>query len=86
MYPESVVKPNETEAVETVYMPLEDEGVDVWRPVAARRESDGSYTTVEQSQGREERWRFPIGTRVRCDMRTFEDGKTGLAAVESVEP
>jgi len=52
---------------ETIYVALFDEGIDVWRPVEARRLPNGAYLIVEQDYDRStETWQFEPGTVVRC--------------------
>jgi hypothetical protein len=51
---------------ETIYVALLDEGVDVWRPVMARRLSDGTYLILEQDYDRStETWQFEPGAVVK---------------------
>jgi hypothetical protein len=51
----------------TIYVALLDEGLDVWRPVAARRLSPDRYLILDQDYDRAtERWEFEPGTVVRC--------------------
>ena len=48
---------------ETIYVPLRDEGIDVWRPVLARRVSGDSYLILDQDYDRDvETWEFEPGT------------------------
>jgi hypothetical protein len=52
---------------ETIYVPLLGEGIDVWRPVKARRLPDGAYLVLEQDYDRDtETWQFEPGTVVKC--------------------
>jgi hypothetical protein len=55
---------------ETVYVELRDEGVDVWRPVEAQRET-GSVLRLPSVAPEGEQWAFPPGSRVRCERRGF---------------
>ena len=68
--------------LETIYVPLLDEGIDVWRPVLARRVSGDSYLILDQDYDRDiETWEFAPGTVVKC--RTEErDGRRILVATE----
>jgi hypothetical protein len=51
----------------TIYVPLLDEDVEVWRPVEARRLSDKTYLIVDQDYDRSvERWAYEPGTAVTC--------------------
>ncbi|HEY9219435.1 MAG TPA: hypothetical protein VIO94_15415 [Phenylobacterium sp.] len=65
----------------TIYMPLRNEGVDVWRPVEATPASGDTYR-VEGEVPPDEDWAFAPGTLVRCEWKTFEDGSRGLVAAE----
>ena len=67
----------------TIYMPLLDEGVDVWRPVEATHLSTGAYL-VEGEVPVGEEWAFDPGTVVRCERKRFSGGEEGLTAVEVV--
>jgi len=69
---------------ETIYMELLDEGVDVWRPVEAERRQDGLYRIVSGPPDETEAWRFPPGSVVRCEEKTFSGGRKGLVARERV--
>ena len=71
---------------EKIFIALLDEGVDVWRPAPAWR-VDGSTYIVLRPDGYdpdEERWEYPPGSTVHCEVRTVSDG-TILAAVRRVE-
>ena len=68
---------------DTIYVALLDEGVDVWRPVAARRLSSGRYLILDQDYDRAiERWQFEPGTVVSCRARD-RDGRQILIATEA---
>lgn len=65
---------------ETIYMPLMDEGVDVWRPVLAKRLDDNRFLVVAQPYDRQaERWAYEPGTVVMCVQKGL-DGQQALAA------
>jgi hypothetical protein len=66
--------------VETIYVALLEEGVDVWRPVEAERE--GEFFRIVSSRPDTERWAFPSGSLVRCEQRDLADGPA-LVAVEA---
>ena len=52
---------------DTIHVALLDEGIDVWRPVEARRLSPDTYLIVNQDYDpHTERWEFEPGTAVRC--------------------
>ena len=67
---------------ERIYIPLLNEGVDVWRPVEAEKLSDGTYLIPANldpaAQG--ETWGFQPGSVVVCRPRKTSDA-TILAAV-----
>lgn len=65
----------------TIYMPLLNEGVDVWRPVKATQMSQDTYR-VDGEMPFSEDWAFAPGSLVRCELKTFGSGETGLTAVE----
>jgi hypothetical protein len=58
-----------------LYVELLVEGVDVWRPVEADRESDG-VVRLPSDAPEGKTWAFAPGSRVRCECRDF-----GLVAV-----
>ena len=49
-----------------VYVRLLDEGVDVWRPVAAEPIADGVYRLASGKPSPAEAWEFPPGAVVRA--------------------
>jgi hypothetical protein len=58
---------------DTIYVALLDEGIDVWRPVEARRLAPDTYLIVDQDYDRRiERWEFEPGTEVRCRKESRE--------------
>jgi hypothetical protein len=67
--------------VDTIYVALLDEGIDVWRPVEAQPE--GEFYRIVGSVPEDEKWAFDPGSLVRCEPREFADG-SGLVAVEAV--
>ena len=66
-----------------VYVALLDEGVEVWRPADAEPLGDGLYRLTGPVPDTEI-WRFPLGSVVHCEPRTFEDGNSDLVAVEEL--
>ena len=67
-----------------IYVPLLDEGTDVWRPVQARPLGGDEFEILDlEPPG--ERWPFQSGSRVRCRVNVFSGGERGLVAYESVE-
>jgi hypothetical protein len=68
---------------DTIYVALLDEGIDVWRPVEARRLAADTYLIVDQDYDRRtERWEFEPGTAVRC-RKESRDGRQILVATEA---
>ena len=72
---------------DTVYVPLLDEGIDVWRPAPARKVGDSTYEILRPPDydPDDEHWQFPPGSIVRCAPRRNADGDF-LAAVGLHEP
>ena len=71
------------EATEILVSLLND-GVDVWRPILARRVRSDIFRIVDQPYDREiEKWQFEPGDLVVCEMIDSSDGlilaATGLA-------
>ena len=67
------------EALTTIYMPLLNEGTDVWRPVEAMKITDLGYMVTEAPQPEEE-WAFQPGHILRCEERQLS-GETLFVAV-----
>lgn len=68
----------------TIYVALRDEGTDVWRPVEAQEQHDGSYLIVSSNEDPDdEKWQFNAGDRVRCENRHLAGGHQ-LVAVSVV--
>jgi hypothetical protein len=67
----------------TIYVALLDEGVAVWRPVAARTRD--LYRLIDETP-EDEVWEFVTGDVVRCRMRRFATGPEDvlLAYEESI--
>jgi hypothetical protein len=61
------------------FVELQDEGVDVWRPVMATVEGAGVYR-LPTEQPADETWAFAPGAVVRCEARVLE-GTEQLVAV-----
>lgn len=67
---------------ETIYVALLDEGIDVWRPVAARKIAPDTFLILDQDYDREvETWQFEPGTVVRC-RKERRDGRQIIVATE----
>jgi hypothetical protein len=60
-------------ALQTVYVALQGEEVDAWRPVDAVHEGTDIYR-LSDAQPHDEAWAFPPGSRVRCERRTLGEG------------
>jgi hypothetical protein len=74
----------DTAGAAKIYVPLLDEGLDVWRPVRARRLSRDTYLILDQPYDRAvETWQFEPGTVVRC-RRERREGAPILVASEAV--
>jgi hypothetical protein len=67
------------DSLTTIYMPLLNEGVDVWRPVEAMKIGETGYMVTENPPPDEE-WAFQPGHILRCEERELSGGK-GLVAV-----
>jgi hypothetical protein len=65
-----------------IYVPLLDEGTDVWRPVSAEHVREDVYRIVGEDP-EDERWRFSSGQLVRCRQQKLSAGNC-LAAYESI--
>jgi hypothetical protein len=68
----------------TIYMPLLNEGTDVWRPVSAVARPDGTYLVlgpipVDQEGMEDEEWMFAPGTIVLCQPKQLSDGLRSVA-------
>lgn len=68
---------------ETIYVPLLDEDIDVWRPVKARKLSEDTYLILDQDYDRDvETWQFEPGALVHCETRRHD----GLPITVATEP
>ena len=61
----------------TIYMPLLDEGTDVWVPVLAERLGESQYRVLGPMPDDQE-WLFPPESIVRLASRSFATGHAGL--------
>jgi hypothetical protein len=69
----------------TIYVASLDEGLDVWRPVAARRLGANAFLILDEDYDREvEAWQFAPGTVVGC-RKERRDGREILVATEVTE-
>jgi hypothetical protein len=70
------------EALTTIYMPLLNEGTDVWRPVDAMKITNLGYM-VTQPQPADEEWAFQPGHILRCEERQLNDGPKLVAVAKA---
>jgi hypothetical protein len=63
----------------TIYMPLLNDGTDVWRPVEVTPLQSALYR-VEGEMPSNEEWEFAPGTIVQCEWKKFSDGEHRLIA------
>ena len=68
----------------TIYMPLLNEGTEVWRPVEAVPLGRDTYR-VEGAVPEGEEWAFAPGTDVRCEWKTFSGGTRELIATSAAD-
>ena len=61
-----------------VYVRLEDEGTDGWRPVDAVKKNDGVFQIIS-AQPEDESWEFPSGSQVKCQKQRFQNGEALVA-------
>jgi hypothetical protein len=66
----------------TIYVALNGEAVEVWRPVEAAVLGDSLFQILSVNESETEQWQFESGAVVRCANRRFADGESGFAAVE----
>lgn len=65
-----------------IYVPLLDEGVRVWRPVAAEVVDGNQYRILGTNVSPDdEHWAFATGDIVHCERHRFDDGSLGYAAI-----
>ncbi len=67
-----------------IFIPLEDEGTDVWRPVDAFRIEGDTYRIAVVSVPDDEEWSFRPGDVVRVEQRMLSGGPS-LVAVASAQ-
>ena len=69
-----------------IFVPLLNEGIDVWRPVQARPLGANLFRIIGvEADVSDETWLFAVGTIVRCEPKRFDDGKIVPTAVEHAE-
>lgn len=60
--------------LETIFVALLDEDVDVWRPVLAERRAHGAYLIASRNTPPDEEvWEFLPGSLVRCERRELSE-------------
>jgi hypothetical protein len=70
---------------EQIYIFLQDENVDVWRPVDAMPRGELIFKIPENTQIPEtEQWEFQPGQTVRCERKILSVGPC-LVAVEEIK-
>lgn len=68
----------------TIFVRLQDEGIDVWRPVESQATSmPGVYILDGRDEQAEEIWQFAPGSRVEVEEKLLE-GDFVLVAVREV--
>jgi hypothetical protein len=65
-----------------IFVPLADEGTDVWRPVQAELIAPHKYKLLGHIPT-DEIWLFVPGQIVVCEHKTFVDGSCGLVSIRS---
>jgi hypothetical protein len=71
----------------TVYVPLLNEEIEVWRPVEARRLSADTYLILDQKYDRDvETWAFEPGTVVECRTRQENGWEISVATKAARAP
>jgi len=63
-----------------IYVPLLNEGTDVWRPVEAEHVGDDRYRII-QEQSQDEDWPVARGDIVKCESHRFADGTFHLVVI-----
>ena len=63
-----------------IYVPLRDEGTDVWKPVSAQLLSPAVFR-ITDTKPDDEAWAFESGQAVMVEQREFTSGHSGLVAV-----
>ena len=70
--------------METVYVALRSEVVDVWCPVEAERISESVYRLADAPHPEADDWEFSPGSTVRCELRELSEGTTAAAVLVAV--
>ena len=69
---------------ETIYVPLLEEGTDVWRPVVAEKLIDETFRILGEMP-EDERWEYRPGQRVFVKQHVFSGPVSGLVAYRLAE-
>lgn len=64
---------------EIIHVRLLDEGVEVWRPVRARKLASGAYELAPDPAPGDELWEFEPGTQVTTKHRLLDQGRAIIA-------
>ena len=73
-----------TSTMATIYMPLLNEGTDVWRPVEATPLTSDTYR-VEGEMPDDEEWAFAPGRVVRCEFEVSSSGEQRLTVIGAAD-
>jgi hypothetical protein len=65
--------------MDVVYVALQGEGTNAWRPTEARHIQGAVYQLLG-SMPHDEHWQFNPGEFVECKEHTFSSGSSGLVA------
>jgi hypothetical protein len=70
-----------------IYVPLLDEGINVWRPAPAHKIDPSTYIVLrpDNYDANDEHWEFPPGSVVVCETRPI-DKRPVLVAVRRIQP
>jgi hypothetical protein len=66
--------------IETIFVPLKDEGTEVWAPASGERLPDGTFYLIGPAPS-DQAWAFPPGAIVTVASKRFAEGAVGLAAI-----
>jgi hypothetical protein len=65
-----------------IYIYLEGEGVDAWRPVLAKPLGNNLFQILSENENpKDEKWQFSTGETVRCCTKELSDGPA-IVAIE----
>ena len=71
--------------IETIYVRLLNEAVDVWRPVTAETLGGERYRIIsENTDPEDEKWEFKTGDVVHCVERELMDGTKSISHLVAV--